>query len=133
MSIENLSVLVGGSVAASGGTATSLISKGAANNPHRLVLDDGAEFSDLTKFSFSVKEPKISLGAPNGYTQARNNLFIAKPLPLDNGGRTVNTFKGEFSWDIETTDAEKLELRVEAAQLIIAAALDDYYNKQSTA
>ncbi len=63
-------------------------------------------FIDRKTVEFSVKEPKVSSTAPNGYTQARRKVLIKEPLALDNGNYTTNTVSIEFSVDVETTDLE---------------------------
>jgi hypothetical protein len=79
--------------------------------------------------SFSVKEPKVSEGAPNGYTQARTVVMVKYPMVLDNGNLTVNTISINVATDIETSDAERDELLLLAAQIInnsdFRAAFDD--------
>jgi len=125
------SVNVDGTVATTGGTATSFKSLGNTINQHNLVLDDGSEFEARTLLEASVKTPKVSASAPNGYTQARNTMLLKVPLALDNGLVTVNTVKIEIASDIEMTDAERLSMRVLAAQLIHDSEFVDFWDLQS--
>lgn len=132
MSILNASVLVDGTVATTGGTATSMISKD-TDGGHNVILDEGVEFNAQTKLSFSSKDPKVSASAPNGYTQHRTTVKILEPLLLDNGNYTMNSVTVTFGVDHETTDAEILSLRVLAAQIIHDPDFDNFWNVGSVA
>ncbi len=127
MSILNASVNVDGTVATTGGTATTMVSKGTDLEKHDVILNDGSEFAAQTKISFSIKDPKVSSSAPNGYTQHRMNVKVLRPLLLDNGNYTVNSVTISFGVDHETTDAEIGSLRVLAAQLIHDSDFDDFW------
>ncbi len=131
MAISTSSILVDGTVATTGGTATSVIQKGNTLDQVVVVLDDGSEFINQTTVTFSIKDPKVNTGAPNGYTQARSNAKITKPLALDNGNRTVNSVNIQLSVDHETTDAEIQNLLVTAAQLLVDSDFSDFWKKQS--
>lgn len=131
MSISTSSVLVGGTVATTGGTATTMIEKGNTLDNQKVILDDSAEFINATLIDFSVRDPKVNSGAPNGYTQARSSVKLSVPLALDNGNRTVNTVTIQLSVDPETTDAEVDAIRVLAAQLIHDSDFDEFWQKQS--
>lgn len=132
MSIAGSSILKDGTIATTGGTASALTSLGDSLTEHKAYLD-GTDFLSRSEVSFSVKSPKVSVSAPNGYTQQRCVAIIKTPLVLDNGNTTINTFKIEFSSDVETTDAEKETLRVFAGQLIADSDFDDFWKHGSTA
>jgi len=131
MSIQSASVNVDGTVATTGGTATSFISKGSDHGSHTVILDDSSEFAAQTKVAFTTKDPKVSSTAPNGYTQLRNSVRIQEPLLLDNGEYTMNGFTITMNVDPETTDAEKASLRVLAAQIIHDSDYDNFWNDGS--
>jgi len=133
MSITSASVLVDGTVATTGGTATTMLSKGNTLDQHKVILDDGSEFIAATTIDFAVKEPKVSTSAPNGYTQRRRTVKILSPLALDNGNTTVNSMKIELSCDHEMTAAEITSLKVLAAQLIHDSDFDEFWEDGSTA
>lgn len=133
MSLNSSSILVDGTVATTGGTATSLVSKGNTLSQHNLILDDGSDLLAQTEFEATIKSPKKSATAPNGYTQARNTVLIKVPLALDNGLVTFNTVKVEIACDVETTDAEKLSMRVLAAQMLHDSDYVSFWDDQSVA
>lgn len=131
MSIRSSSILVDGTVAITAGTATGAISKGNDLNVHTVVLDDSSEFIDQTVVSFTAKDPKASATAPNGYTQQRQTVKINVPLALDNGNRTVNTVTLTIAVDPETTDAERLSLRVLATNVLNDADFTAFWDDGS--
>lgn len=131
MTISASSIAIGTAISVTGGTATGVISKGDSLNKHIVVLDDSSSFADQTTFTFNVKEPKVSITAPAGYTQARNSVVISRPLTLANGARTMNSVKIELAVDSETTDAQRDALRELAAQAIFDTDFDQYWNKQA--
>lgn len=133
MSIASSSILVDGTVATTGGTATGVLTKGGTLNETKVILDDSSEFIAQTSVSFVVKDPKVSASSPNGYTQARSSVKVSVPLALDNGNQTVNTINIILSVDPETTDAEIASLLVLSAQLLADSDFSDFWKKQSLA
>lgn len=130
MSITSSSVLVDGTVATTGGTATGVIVKD-TNNPFVCVLNDASEFIDQTLIKFSTKEPYVDSSAPNGYTQKRSEVYVSVPLALDNGNYTKNTLRITLSVDHETTDAEVQSMLVLGAQLLHDTDFSDFWKKQA--
>ena len=128
--INNASVPVGTTYTPSGGTATSFKTKSNRDN-HIAYLDDGSELIDQVTAEFSVKEAKVLESAPNGYSQARNSVFVRNPLALDNGGRTMNTGSVSLNCDIETTDAEKLAILELLAHFILDSDFAEFWLEQS--
>jgi len=133
MSIQSSSVLVDGTIAASAGTATSLLTRGRNLDTVETILDDGSEFLNTSFIGFSTKSPKVSVNAPNGYTQVRNTVKVSVPLVLDNGNNTVNTVSVVLAVDVETTDTEVQSLLVTTAQLLTDSDFSDFWKKQSLA
>ena len=76
MSLIAASINVDGTVATTGGTATTFLSLGDSLSQHILLLDNSAAFIDQTTFEFSTKSPKVSASAPAGYTQKRATCLI---------------------------------------------------------
>jgi hypothetical protein len=132
MTIKDASVDVGTTISTSGGTATTFLDSGDGPDSHQVTLDDSSEFINATTVSFSVKRPKVQTLAPNGYTQKRSTVVIQRPLALDNGNRTVNTFRLELAVDIETTAAEIDSLRELASQICFDSDYDEFWQNLST-
>lgn len=117
-----------------GSAVCTLKTLGDTMSQHSLWLSVAGEDLPLQQRSEIVsviKAPKVSESAPNGYTQARNSMLIKAPLVLDNGGVTVNTVKVEFSFDVETTSAEKKTLREYVCQLLSESSFEEFWNSQS--
>jgi len=131
MSISTASILVDGTVATTGGTATTMIDKGSSLDSKKVILDDSSEFINATTIDFSIKDPKVNSGSPNGYTQARSSVKLSVPLGLDNSNRTVNTMTLSLSVDPETTDAEIGSMLVLGAQLLHDSDFTEFWTKQS--
>lgn len=133
MSIQSSSILYDGTVSATGGTATTLKSKGGTNNELTVFLDDGSDFFDQKTVQFTVREPKVSASAPNGYTQARNKVRVMVPLALDNGNVTINTMEIHLNCDPETTDAEISTMLSLGGQLCTDSDFLEFWQKRSLA
>lgn len=131
MSLSTASVLKDGTVATTGGTATTFIEKGSSLNYWEGIFDDSSEFISQSSISCTVKDPKVNSGSPNGYTQARSSITVKVPLLLDNGSYTVNTLRLELAVDHETTDAEIQSMLVYGAQLFHDTDFSDFWKKQS--
>lgn len=89
------------------------------------------DFRTKRSITFTKTAPKVEPSAPNGYTQVRTKEVIKIPLLLDNGKYTVNTVKVEVAYDVETSDAERLELRSLAAQSLINSNITPVWDAQS--
>ena len=91
MSLKNLSLLTGATlVAPTGGSAMPFLSIGSnADNPDTLYCTSDTDFRTQRTVDVSVKRPKVSATAPNGYTQARATAVFKFPLELENGNITV--------------------------------------------
>jgi hypothetical protein len=131
MSITSASILVDGTVATTGGTATTFIEKGQTLNQWEGILNNAAEFLLQQGLTFTIKDPKVNAGSPNGYTQKRSSIVLRVPLALDNSGYTVNTLKIELACDHETTAAEIESMLVTGAQLLHDSDFSNFWKKQS--
>lgn len=131
MSIESGAILVGGTTSTTGGTSTPMITKGDTLGEKRMILDDSSEYIAQTSLSFTVKDPVVSSGAPNGFTQQRSQLKVLVPLALDNGNRTFNTITIVVATDPETTSSEKDALIELGVQALNGSAFADFWKAQS--
>jgi hypothetical protein len=130
MSISTASVLKDGTVSATGGTATSLKTKGQDLGKISCIFDDGSEFINQSTVLFQATDPKVKTNTPNGYTQARSVATIHVPLVLDNGNTTKNSLSITLSVDHESTDAEVETMLVYGAQLLSDSDFSDFWKKQ---
>ncbi len=131
MSIQSASIPVGGTYAATGGTATGLLVRKDSASKVESILDNNAEFINQVNVDFLITEPKTKADAPNGYTQMRNQVYFKVPLALDNGKRTHNTLDIRISADVETTAAELATLREYAMHVLADADFQNFWDKQA--
>lgn len=131
MSLNNASLLSGASVAATGGTALPFGSLGSPGSINTLYASDDSDIRTRREIVCQTRAARQNVDTPNGYTQSRSIVTVKTPLSLDNGEVTVNTVRIEIATDVETTDAEKLELRNIAAQAIIDSDFLEFWDNQS--
>jgi hypothetical protein len=118
MSINAATPLIGATyVVPTGGSADSLSATG-DQTTMKAFFDGDTELLTAKSIDFSVKEPAVSISAPNGYTQARRVALLRFPLELDNGNRTVCTLKCELAVDVEATAAEIAEYLCIGSQVL---------------
>jgi hypothetical protein len=126
--LNGATVKTGATMAPSGGTDLSFSSAGIRNDSNTLNCDSDTDLRTRRQIICRTVEPKVSSGAPNGYTQARAFGTLKFPITLANGEVTVNTVRVEFAFDVETTEAERDEMRIIAAQYLTDTDFDDLFN-----
>lgn len=116
----------------SGGTdLTFAVRQRASNGAIEVMVVDDPQLTRRSA-SFLVKPSRIDEDAPSGYTQNRNSVLVRVPITLSNGKTTVNTAKVEIATDIETSDAQRLELRYMVGQILSGAGFALFWDKQAT-
>jgi hypothetical protein len=118
-------------MAPTGGSALAFSSAGQSAGINTLYATADTDLRTRRSIVATVKDPKVSASAPNGYTQARATVVYKAPLALDNGGVTVNTVRIEFAYDVETSTAEKTELLVIASQICNDADFTELFQNLS--
>jgi len=106
-----------------GGTAVGWAISSSSGDKVVLSPNTDTDYRIKRFWEFTKSTPKIQTDAPNGYTQVRIKCLGKFPKTLANGKVTVNTVKVEFAYDIETSTADRLELRSMVAQLVTNANL----------
>jgi len=130
MAISDAAISKDGVVASTGGVSKTFASLGSTLSQHN-VFFDGVDLRTRSEAAFSTKAPKMKVDAPNGYTQARNNIVLKVPITLANGLITVNTVSLQMAYDVETSDAQKDTLISYAAQLLADTDMADFWKSQS--
>lgn len=125
----NLSV-TSTAITATGGSADTLKSISDDSSKHTLYYGTGG-FLGRSIVEFSKTEPQANASSPSGYTQARCSLVVKQPKTLANERTTVNTVRVQLAADVETTDAEKLEMVRIVAQLLGLADYSNFWTNQS--
>jgi len=134
MAIIGSTVTDGGTMSTSGGSSTTLSQIGGSTATSIVAAIGSDDYLSLRTADFKVVLPKVSANAPNGYTQARNEVFVRSPLLLDNGKTTINTIRIVISRDVESTDAEVDAMRLLACQILNNSTLgNSYWRDQSLA
>jgi hypothetical protein len=131
MSLDALSILEGTTPSFTGGSALNFASKGLVGSSLTLYDEGAVDYVNRKDLVLSVKNPKINAGSPNGYTQARSEVLWKFPLVLDNGSSTVNTARLTIATDVETTDAERLEMRQQVAQALLNSDMVEFFDNQA--
>lgn len=90
-----------------GGTQIMLTSVENNGVLNKLVESSAVNYLQRRSIDFTVKEAKVSAGAPNGYTQPRRKMVMRFPRVLANSKLTVDTLSIELATDVEATLTEK--------------------------
>jgi len=130
MSITATSLIEGGTVAHTGGVAQAFSKLQDSSNEHEVFFDSTTLLNRKTA-KFSTKRPKVSAGAPGGYTQARSTVLIKQPFTLANGNTTYVTVSITLSVDPELSQTEIDNLRYYGSDALANASLDDFWRSQS--
>jgi hypothetical protein len=110
------------SIATTGGTDLTYASLGnSAPGVLELYVPADTDFRIRRSLTVSIKSPKLSVNAPNGYTQQRVKMLYRKPKLLANGKYTVQTCTVEVAYDIEASQADIQDLIDTGAQLCFDA------------
>jgi len=131
MSLNNATLKTGATMAPTGGSDLNFESRGNLLDRNNLFVPADLDLRTRREISCVIKDPKVSASAPNGYTQARATATFKSPLELDNGNITVNTVQISMACDVETTDAEKDELLIIAAQMLTDADFTSFFKALS--
>lgn len=115
------------SMSVTGGTASSLIGLSSDFTKLSTALAGSLSVKDRTVIKFSSTDAKVNSNGPNGYSQSRTATQFVRPKILANAALTYNTINIQTSFDVETTDAEKLELLLLAAQSMVDSATRDFH------
>lgn len=86
-----------------------------------LYASADTDYRTRREMKFSFKMPKVSAGAPNGYTQQRSNFTLKCPKVLTNSKIVNNGGDVSLHWDVETTEAEKTAILDWFAQAFVDA------------
>lgn len=132
MAINGLTIYSGATVSSSGGTAATF-------NIDGQVVANGVHVSDLTVADFKLR-PGITFKARMPQKRAdgtwqKGKFSATLTRPKTKADSTVDfpLVRAEVEFLDESTQAEMLELRKQLAQLLVLAALNDFWNGGSKA
>lgn len=132
MSLNGAIVKTGATaIAPTGGTDLTMVTSRV--DAQKVIAQVAADTDFRTKrsFEFTAKGPTAQASAPNGYTQVRNIAKIKVPRVLANGKITVDTLDIALSTDVETSSANRKDLRYIGAQLLGDTDFDGFWDNQS--
>lgn len=130
MTINSASISQGATaLSPTGGSALVFAIKSRQNNAIEAYIPADAAATRRTA-RFQTKAATPDSQAPNGYTQNRNVVVMRFPKALANGNMTFNTLRIELSADIETTDAEKLDMQLIGGQVLADSDFLEYWRAQ---
>jgi len=102
-----------------GGTDTPLSSLGQNLNEHKMFINGVAEGTlDRVTLEFKSSLPKPSATSPSGFTQMRSTIVIKVPKTLASGKIVVQTLRMQLGTDVESADAERLEIARIGSQIL---------------
>lgn len=131
MALKNASISTDATaISATGGSADTLESISDDSSKHSLYYGTGG-FLGRSVVEFSKSEPQANASTPSGYTQARCTLVLKTPKVLANSETTINTLRLTHATDVETTDAEKLEMVRIVAQMLGLSDFSNFWTNQS--
>lgn len=129
MSLQNATLLVGATVAASGGTSTAFVPNGATvTNGVQIV--DSTSTNAITRAMITCKTIKTAVldmvtGLFTGKTKRQAQLV--KPKVLSSGRVVFPLIRIEIEDHPEMTDAERSALRLEGAQLLVDSDFTEFW------
>lgn len=130
MSLSSISINSGATPSSTGGSALTVVDNGGNGKTHKVTLG-GTSNLDADSLEVTVTTPKVSVNAPNGYTQGRAKLYYRSPFTLDNGNTTTNTIAVTTSFDVELTLAEKREIVARMIQALLDTNVENAYHLQA--
>jgi len=134
MPLATANIPIGATYTPAGGTATAFSSLGySSDGVHKLFIDDGVSLILRKNVIVTTRAPVVSVGAPNGYTQQRVNVYMKFPKLLANGNYTVNTLRVDMSYDSESSAADVALMREMLTHLGVDADFDGLYEDASPA
>lgn len=134
MSLQNAAVVTAPSAfTPTGGTALTFTLISQSANGVSIAVAADTDSRTRRRIETSLTVPRVSAAAPNGYTQARNELKFKKPKLLANGKFTTNEIIIQLRSDPETTQVEIQELLDVGAQALTDSDFSNFWKLQSLA
>lgn len=132
MPIKTASILVGATVSATGGTALAFTTD-AQTVPNGVHVVDAAATDFRTATQITARNFKIpSVDKDGVYSKGRKGMTLVKPKILASGKTVFPLGRVEIEDHPEMTQAEKDELRLETAQMLIDSDFVTFWRVGST-
>lgn len=129
MSVTNATIMVGATVATSGGTSTAFTPNG-ADISSGIQLVDAVSTNAITRAVITLRTVKSAMfdavkGMFTGKT--RRYMQLVRPKVLANGSVVYPLVRVEVEDHPEMSDAERAQLRTEGAQLLTDADFTQFW------
>lgn len=133
MSIKNAQITLGATgITVNGGAAVTLGVLSTSESSMKAYLAvNGVTPLTRTELTFTGKSPKKNVTSIGGYTQGRSAVFITRPLTKADASITRNSAKVELNFDVETSDAERLAMKLLVCQSIMDSDFDAFHTNQA--
>lgn len=131
MSVKNLSILTGASVAATGGTALAFVDDGTTipNGIHLTVPAD-TDYATRRQATLKVRNPKVN-PVTLEYGKDKKSISIVQPQVLTSGRVVFNTLRIEREIHPDMVAADVADFNRLGAQLLVDADLDLFWTAGS--
>lgn len=131
MGIQNLGILSGATVSASGGSAKTYTPNG-QTIPNGVQTIDASvvDFRVRPTLTWKVRQPTLKNGV---YTKDKKVATLSVPRILDSGQVVFDVIRLEREVHPETSAANALDMNVQAAQLLIDSDAASFWATGSTA
>lgn len=135
MSVQNATLLIGGTVSATGGTSTAFVPNGAQVNSGVQVVDS-TDSNAVTRASITcqnVKIPAIDPTTGKYPGKIRRRGTVTRPKVLSDGRVVFQLARIEIEYHPEASDAEITALMSQGAQLLCDSDFTSFWKVGSLA
>lgn len=133
MGLKNMSLLTGGSVSTTGGSALVFADDGVTiQNGLHLVVPADADYQTRRQVTAKYRPPTLD-SKTNSYGKDKKSLTLAKPVVLSDGKVVFNTIRIEREVHPSVSAADALDLCVLGAQLLADADTANFWATGSMA
>jgi len=131
MSLTNMTLKTGGTLAVSGGTNLVFAADGTTiQNGVRLIVPADTAYATRRSATFSTKAATIQ---PDGdYSKIMRRAQVVWPMVLASGKTSFSTLRLELSIHPEAESSQREILRSLAAQILFATDADGFWTNGST-
>jgi hypothetical protein len=133
MSLKNMTLLQGATIALSGGTQLTFADNG-VSIPNGLQLIATADSDYQTRRSVTVKYRPATLDPTTGfYGKDKKSITLARPVVLDDGRVVFNTVRIEREMHPSCTESDAMEMNKISSQFLLDEDLDNFWKFGSLA
>lgn len=133
MGLKNMSLLTGGTVSTTGGSALVFADDGVTiQNGLHLIVPADADYQTRRQLTAKYRPPTLD-SKTNSYGKDKKSLTLAKPVVLTDGRVVFNTIRIEREVHPSVSAADAADLCVLGAQLLVDADVTNFWATGSLA